>query len=243
MTSRSRSARAKRSASSANRAAGSRSRRSPSCDWWSRPGRIAAGRLLFKGRDLMTLGERDMQRVRGADIALVFQEPMTALNPVFTVGDQIGETLIVHGLATRREARSRAIELLAAVRIPDAAARVSDYPASAVRRHAPARDDRHRARVQAVARDRRRADDRARRDDPGADSGSAARHAIGVRAVDPAHHARPRGRRGDGGPCRRDVRRTHRRNGTGARDLCVRRSIRTPGACWRRSPAARAVSD
>ncbi len=92
------------------------------------PGRIAAGRLLFKGRDLMMLGERDMQRVRGADIALVFQEPMTALNPVFTVGDQVGETLIVHGLATRREARNRAIELLAAVRIPDAAARVSDYP-------------------------------------------------------------------------------------------------------------------
>jgi peptide/nickel transport system ATP-binding protein len=93
-----------------------------------RPGRIAAGRLLFKGRDLMALGERDMQGIRGADIALVFQEPMTALNPVFTIGDQIGETLIVHGLATRREARRRAIELIEAVRIPDAAARVGDYP-------------------------------------------------------------------------------------------------------------------
>jgi peptide/nickel transport system ATP-binding protein len=93
-----------------------------------RPGRIASGRLLFKGRDLTALAERDMECVRGAEIALVFQEPMTALNPVFTIGDQIGETLVVHGRASRREARSRAIELLQAVRIPDAAARVNDYP-------------------------------------------------------------------------------------------------------------------
>ena len=93
-----------------------------------RPGRIAGGRLLFKNRDLMTLDEREMQRVRGADIALVFQEPMTALNPVFTVGDQIGEALLVHGLATKRESRRRAVELLEAVRIPDAAARAIDYP-------------------------------------------------------------------------------------------------------------------
>jgi oligopeptide/dipeptide ABC transporter ATP-binding protein len=92
------------------------------------PGRIAGGRLLFKGRDLMPLGEREMQAVRGAEIALIFQEPMTALNPVFTIGDQIAETLIVHGLATKRESRARAIELVDAVRIPDAAARVNDYP-------------------------------------------------------------------------------------------------------------------
>jgi oligopeptide/dipeptide ABC transporter ATP-binding protein len=92
------------------------------------PGRIAGGRVAFKGRNLMALGERDMQSVRGADIALIFQEPMTALNPVFTIGDQIGETLLVHGLATKREARIRAVELLEAVRIPDAAARARDYP-------------------------------------------------------------------------------------------------------------------
>jgi oligopeptide/dipeptide ABC transporter ATP-binding protein len=92
------------------------------------PGQIGGGRIWFKGRDLLTLSEHEMQGVRGADIALIFQEPMTALNPVFTVGDQIGETLRVHGRATRREARARAIELLRAVRIPDAAARVDDYP-------------------------------------------------------------------------------------------------------------------
>jgi ABC-type dipeptide/oligopeptide/nickel transport system ATPase component len=92
------------------------------------PGRIAAGSIRFKGRDLLTLPEAEMRRVRGAEIALIFQEPMTALNPVFTVGDQIAESLLVHGLATRREARARAIELLRAVKIPDPATRVDDYP-------------------------------------------------------------------------------------------------------------------
>jgi peptide/nickel transport system ATP-binding protein len=92
------------------------------------PGRIARGRIVFRDRDLMTLGERDMQKVRGAGIALVFQEPMTALNPVFTIGNQIEETLAVHGVATGHAARNRAVELLEAVSIPDAARRVRDYP-------------------------------------------------------------------------------------------------------------------
>jgi oligopeptide/dipeptide ABC transporter ATP-binding protein len=93
-----------------------------------RPGRIAAGRIHFKGRDLLTLDERAMQKVRGAEIGLVFQEPMTALNPVFTIGNQIEETLMVHGLARGREARQRAIELLDAVSIPDPERRIRDYP-------------------------------------------------------------------------------------------------------------------
>jgi oligopeptide/dipeptide ABC transporter ATP-binding protein len=92
------------------------------------PGRISGGAIRFNGQNLLTLSERDMQAVRGADIALIFQEPMTALNPVFTIGDQIAETLTVHGRATRRDAKARAVELLRAVRIPDAAARVGDYP-------------------------------------------------------------------------------------------------------------------
>ena len=92
------------------------------------PGRIAGGRMVFKGRDLLTLDERTMRSVRGAEVALIFQEPMTALNPVFRVGDQIAETLLVHGRATRREAKAQAVELLRAVRIPDAASRVDDYP-------------------------------------------------------------------------------------------------------------------
>jgi peptide/nickel transport system ATP-binding protein len=92
------------------------------------PGRIAGGRVQFDGRDLLALGERDMQRVRGAAIALVFQEPMTALNPVFTIGDQIEETLLVHGRATRRDAKRQAVDLLRAVRIPNSESRIADYP-------------------------------------------------------------------------------------------------------------------
>ena len=92
------------------------------------PGRIAAGAIRFKGRDLLRLDEPAIRAVRGAEISLIFQEPMTALNPVFTVGDQIAETLVVHGRAGRREARTRAVELMQAVHIPDAAARIRDYP-------------------------------------------------------------------------------------------------------------------
>jgi peptide/nickel transport system ATP-binding protein len=91
-------------------------------------GRIAGGRILFRGRNLLELSEREMREVRGAGISLIFQEPMTALNPVMRVGDQIAEALTVHGLATRDAAHAAAIELLEAVRIPDAARRVRDYP-------------------------------------------------------------------------------------------------------------------
>jgi oligopeptide/dipeptide ABC transporter ATP-binding protein len=92
------------------------------------PGRIASGKIVFKGRDLLALSEAEMCEVRGHDIGLIFQEPMTALNPVFTIGDQIGETLRIHGALSRRDARARAVQLLDAVRIPNAGARVNDYP-------------------------------------------------------------------------------------------------------------------
>jgi ABC-type dipeptide/oligopeptide/nickel transport system ATPase component len=92
------------------------------------PGRIVSGRLLFEGRDLLALPESEMRHVRGARISLIFQEPMTALNPVMRVGDQIAEALTVHGLADARDARTRAVELLEAVRIADPARRVRDYP-------------------------------------------------------------------------------------------------------------------
>ena len=92
------------------------------------PGRIARGAIHYKGRDLRRLSQRELQQVRGAEIALIFQEPMTALNPVFTIGHQIEETLIVHRRATRRTAGDKAIALLEAVRVPDAARRVREYP-------------------------------------------------------------------------------------------------------------------
>ena len=92
------------------------------------PGRILGGSIQFGGRDLLTLPEDQMCGVRGADIALIFQEPMTALNPVFTVGDQIAEALVVHGRMDWRAARAEAVRLMDAVHVPDAAARARDYP-------------------------------------------------------------------------------------------------------------------
>ena len=92
------------------------------------PGRIAGGSIRFKGRELLTLSEPEMCQVRGAEIALIFQEPMTALNPVFTIGDQIAETLVVHRRANHRDGMGKAAELLDAVRLPDARSRVNDYP-------------------------------------------------------------------------------------------------------------------
>ncbi|MEP7304772.1 MAG: ABC transporter ATP-binding protein [Acidobacteriota bacterium] len=92
------------------------------------PGRIAGGSIRFRDRELLTLSEREMREVRGAEIALIFQEPMTALNPVFAVGDQIAESLLVHKRASRREAKVRAVELLHAVGVSDAVNRARDYP-------------------------------------------------------------------------------------------------------------------
>ena len=92
------------------------------------PGRVAGGRIIFQGRDLLALNERAMQEVRGAAISLIFQEPATALNPVFSVGDQIAETLIVHRRASKRDARADAVALLRSVRIPDPESRAADYP-------------------------------------------------------------------------------------------------------------------
>ena len=92
------------------------------------PGTITGGRILFQGRDLLALPESDMRHVRGAGIGFVFQEPMAALNPVMRVGAHIAEALTVHGLASRSEARQRAIELLRAVKITDPDKRVDDYP-------------------------------------------------------------------------------------------------------------------
>jgi peptide/nickel transport system ATP-binding protein/oligopeptide transport system ATP-binding protein len=85
-------------------------------------------RILFDGRDLAQLDEREMERIRGNDISMIFQEPMTSLNPVFTVGEQIAEVVRVHQGAGAREARARALEMLDLVGIPEAARRAGDYP-------------------------------------------------------------------------------------------------------------------
>ena len=91
-------------------------------------GRIVSGRILFRGRDLRTLSEEEMRRVRGREIGMVFQEPMTSLNPVLTIGRQLTEGLEIHLGMTREQARARAIELLGMVGIPDPGRRLKQYP-------------------------------------------------------------------------------------------------------------------
>ncbi|SER09155.1 peptide/nickel transport system ATP-binding protein [Faunimonas pinastri] len=99
----------------------------------SSPGQIAGGRILYRARDgrvldLARLSAREMRRIRGREIAMIFQEPMTSLNPLFTVGDQIGEMITLHQPVGRAEARRQVIELLDLVEIPAAATRLDDYP-------------------------------------------------------------------------------------------------------------------
>jgi peptide/nickel transport system ATP-binding protein len=90
--------------------------------------RIAEGRVLYRGRDLVTLPEKEMRALRGAKISMIFQEPMTSLNPVYTVGTQIAEAVRLHRDVSRKQARERAIELLRLVGIPDPQSRVDAYP-------------------------------------------------------------------------------------------------------------------
>ena len=93
------------------------------------PGRIEPGSAIrFEGKDLLTLGEKEMQQVRGNRIAMVFQEPMTALNPVFTVGDQIAEVARIHAGMSKRDAWHKAVEMLRLVGIPAPEQRASEYP-------------------------------------------------------------------------------------------------------------------
>jgi oligopeptide/dipeptide ABC transporter ATP-binding protein len=92
------------------------------------PGRIVGGRLQFKGRDLLALSPREMREIRGKEISMIFQEPMTSLNPVYTCGEQIIETLVLHERIDRRAARARAIEMLRLVGIPAPEQRVDEYP-------------------------------------------------------------------------------------------------------------------
>jgi oligopeptide/dipeptide ABC transporter ATP-binding protein len=92
------------------------------------PGRIVGGSVRFRGRELLDLSPREMRAIRGKEISMIFQEPMTSLNPVFTCGEQIIETIVLHEKLSRHAARQRAIEMLDLVGIPSAAQRVDEYP-------------------------------------------------------------------------------------------------------------------
>src|SRR5713101_4688861 len=91
-------------------------------------GRIVGGRIVFNGRDLLALSEEEMRRIRGKDIGMIFQEPMTSLNPVLTVGRQLTETVEIHLGMTSAQSRARAVELLSLVGVSDPERRLSQYP-------------------------------------------------------------------------------------------------------------------
>ena len=92
------------------------------------PGKIVSGEILFDGKDLLKLSDAEMRQMRGDDIAMIFQDPMTSLNPVYTVGEQIAEALRLHRKMSRKEARQATIEAMREVAIPDPARRINDYP-------------------------------------------------------------------------------------------------------------------
>src|SRR6266571_42001 len=92
------------------------------------PGKIVSGKILFDGHDLLKFSNVEMRALRGNDIAMIFQDPMTSLNPVFTVGEQIAEALRLHRKLSRKDARKAAIDAMQEVAIPDSELRASDYP-------------------------------------------------------------------------------------------------------------------
>ena len=92
------------------------------------PGRIAGGEILFEGLDVLKLSASEMRKIRGNKISMIFQEPMTSLNPVFTVGDQVAEVIQLHQRLSQREIQDRVIEAFRLVRIPAPASRIKDYP-------------------------------------------------------------------------------------------------------------------
>ena len=92
------------------------------------PGRVVDGEILLNGEDILTYSKDQMRKVRGKEIAMIFQDPMTSLNPVYTIGNQVMEMILEHEKMTKREARARAIEMLKLVGIPAAEKRIDSYP-------------------------------------------------------------------------------------------------------------------
>lgn len=92
------------------------------------PGKIVGGEILFDGKDLLKLSEKEMRKIRGNEISMIFQEPMTSLNPVFTIGDQISEVYRIHQNLSKKEAREKSIEMLKLVGIPSPEKRIDQYP-------------------------------------------------------------------------------------------------------------------
>ena len=132
-------------------------------------GKILGGRVLFNGADLLTYSNSEMRRIRGREIAMVFQEPMTSLNPLLTIGRQLTESLELHMGMDAAQARTRVIELMDMVEINGRPAQTQPVPAPPERRHASAGDARVGALVPPQGDHRRRAHHGPRRNDTGAD--------------------------------------------------------------------------
>ena len=92
------------------------------------PGRIETGQIMWKGQDLLTLSDKELRRIRGGEIAMIFQDPMSSLNPVYTIGNQIEEMIRTHQDMSRAAARKKSIDMLGLVGIPNPGDRVDDYP-------------------------------------------------------------------------------------------------------------------
>ena len=198
-------------------------------------GRIVARPHPVRGpQPARAVRRRVMREVRGRDISMIFQEPMTSLNPVLTIGLQIMEPLLIHKGMNEAQATSRAARAAADGRHLRCRAPARPVSAPVLRRHAPAGDDRDRARVQSEADHRRRADHRARRHDPGADPAADEGPVARARHRDGGDHAQPRHRRALRRPRERDVRGAHGRAGHGGRACSRSRCIPTPSACCAR---------
>jgi len=208
----------------------------------SPPGRIVSGSIKIDGRDLVTLDEAEMRDIRGNEISMIFQEPMTSLNPVMTIGAQISETIRLHEDLSKAAAMQKAIEMLRLVKIPEPKQRAKEYPHPAVGRHAPARDDRD-----ALACNPRVliADEPTTALDVTIQAQILdlildLQKKLGTAVVLITH--RPRGGRRDGAARHRDVRRQEGRGGWPMSRSCSRhRCTPTRPGCWPRSRISKSL--
>ena len=203
---------------------------------------ITSGQALWKGKDLLRMNSRQLRSIRGDEIAMIFQDPMTSLNPVKTIGAQLVEAILLHRDVSKKQATARARELLNAVGIPRADRRIDDYP------HQFSGGMRQRVMIaMALIND----PDLLIADEPttALDVTTQAQilnlmtqAAAGLRQRDRHDHARPRRDRRDRGRRRRHVRREGRRAGARRQSLPAASPSRTPGDCSARCPASTSTS-